>query len=186
MPEGLLDRLQPDEVRDLVAYLGSPTQVSLSGPKSPIETETGRVPDALEGESLKIVEKSGGEVRSQSMSGFGDDRWSGNDQLWWVGTRPGAKLAVALPVPQDGEYQIQAVLTRAPDYAIVQLWLDDQPLGEPLDLYASKVITTGVLELATKQLSAGEHKLTFEILDANPQAAKSYMVGLDYVQLRTP
>ena len=26
MPEGLLDRLTPDEVRDLVAYLGSPQQ----------------------------------------------------------------------------------------------------------------------------------------------------------------
>ena len=34
MPEGLLDRLTPDEVRDLAAYLASPGQVSLPpGPK---------------------------------------------------------------------------------------------------------------------------------------------------------
>jgi hypothetical protein len=29
MPEGLLDPLTPDEVRDLVAYLRHPTQVPL-------------------------------------------------------------------------------------------------------------------------------------------------------------
>ena len=29
MPEGLFDKLKPDEVRDLVAYLGTPHQVPL-------------------------------------------------------------------------------------------------------------------------------------------------------------
>ncbi|MBY0512681.1 MAG: c-type cytochrome, partial [Gemmataceae bacterium] len=33
MPEGLLDALKPDEVRDLVAYLGTPHQVPLPGGK---------------------------------------------------------------------------------------------------------------------------------------------------------
>src|SRR5262249_48199078 len=32
MPEGLLDKLKDEEVRDLVAYLGSPTQVPLPAP----------------------------------------------------------------------------------------------------------------------------------------------------------
>ena len=32
MPEGLFDKLKPEEVRDLVAYLGSPQQVPLSEP----------------------------------------------------------------------------------------------------------------------------------------------------------
>ena len=30
MPEGLFDALKPDEVRDLVAYLGTPQQIPLS------------------------------------------------------------------------------------------------------------------------------------------------------------
>ena len=32
MPDGLLDKLSPDEVRDLVAYLASPRQVTLAKP----------------------------------------------------------------------------------------------------------------------------------------------------------
>jgi hypothetical protein len=32
-------------------------------------------------------------------------------------------------------------------------------------------------------LSAGNHKLTFKVTGANEQAAKAYMVGVDYVKL---
>jgi putative heme-binding domain-containing protein len=184
MPEGLLDRMQPQEVRDLIAYLASPTQVPLRGALAPIDPQTGRVAEALEGESLKLLEKTAGMARSQPMSGFAADRWSGNDQLWWTGGAPQDKLSVELPVETDGVYQLELVLTRAPDYAIVQLYLDDQPLGEPLDLYSVQVVTTGVLEFSDLPLSRGPHRLTFEIVGAHPRAVKAYMVGLDYVQLR--
>ncbi|MFM7865763.1 MAG: hypothetical protein ACKPHU_16230, partial [Planctomycetaceae bacterium] len=60
MPERQLDSLSKDEVRDLIAYLASPTQVALSGPKAPIDPQTKKVPGAQEGETLKIVEKTGG------------------------------------------------------------------------------------------------------------------------------
>src|SRR5690606_27420245 len=60
MPERQLDQLPPDDVRDLVAYLASPHQVAPRGPRAPIEQSTGRVPDALEGETLKIVGKTDG------------------------------------------------------------------------------------------------------------------------------
>jgi len=33
MPEGLLDNLKPDEIRDLIAYLSHPAQVPLAGAK---------------------------------------------------------------------------------------------------------------------------------------------------------
>ena len=86
MPEGLLDRMQPQEVRDLIAYLGSPTQVPLRGVAG---TDRLRRPDAspgaIEGESLKLLEKTAGNAHSQSMGAFHADRWSGNDHLWWTG-----------------------------------------------------------------------------------------------------
>ncbi|MDB5384406.1 MAG: putative rane-bound dehydrogenase domain protein, partial [Planctomycetaceae bacterium] len=121
MPEGQLNQLTPDEQRDLIAYLGTPTQVSLRGPKAPIDSKTGKVKDALEGESLKIVGKTGGNAVSQPMSGFSADRWSGNDQLWWTGGGPGARLELELPVATDGTYQIEVALTMARDYGIVQI-----------------------------------------------------------------
>ncbi len=185
MPEGLLKPLKPDEIRDLIAYLASPTQVALRGPSAPIDSLTKRVPEALEGESLKIIGKTAGDVRSQAMGGFHQDRWSGDDHLWWTGAAPGAKLDLELPVTTAGATEIEIVLTRARDYGIVQLWLDDQKLGGPIDLYNSRhVVTTGVLSFPISALPPGEHKLTLEILGANPQAVQGYMVGLDYVRFR--
>ena len=90
MPEGQLNQVTADEQRDLIAYLGTPSQVALRGPRAPIDAKTGRVPDAVEGESMKIVGKTGGNAAGQAMGGFSKDRWSGNDHLWWTGAGPGA------------------------------------------------------------------------------------------------
>ncbi|MBI3464325.1 MAG: VCBS repeat-containing protein [Planctomycetes bacterium] len=185
MPEKLLDPLSPEEVRDLIAYLASPTQVSLRGPRAPIDPKTGRVPDAIEGESMKIIRKTAGDARSQKMDPFSADRWSGADQLWWTGAKPGARLELELPVAEEGTYNVELVLTRARDYAIVQLLLDGDKLGEPIDLFNSPdVITTGVLTFESRSLTADNHKLSVEIVGANPKAIKTYMFGLDYVRLR--
>lgn len=185
MPERQLDTFKPNEVRDLIAYLGSPTQVTLRGPQSPIDKKTGRVPQAIEAEGMKIVGKTAGSAKSQSMTNFSKDRWSGSDHLWWTGAKPGAKLQLELPVTKVGSYEIEFVLTKAKDYGIVQLSLDGKNLGSPIDLYnAPDVITTGVLSFETGQLKPGPHRLGLEIIGANPKAVKSFMVGLDYVRLK--
>ena len=75
-------------------------------------------------------------------------------------------------------------LTKARDYGIVRLSLDDQPPGEPIDLYHPKVVPTGPIVLGTQDLSQGQHKLTIEICGANPKAVKSYMFGIDRIDLK--
>ena len=144
--------------------------------------ESVKVKGAIEGEALKVLSKTGGDPQEQDMTGFGDS-WSNDAHLWWINTKPGDRLDLALPVTQSGNYQINAQLTKAPDYAIVQLYLDGEKLGEPLDLYHPSVIATGPLVLDKRQLTAGEHKLSIEIIGANPKAIKNYMAGLDYVKL---
>ena len=94
-------------------------------------------------------------------------------------------MTLALP-EFTGEADLELVLTFARDYAVVQLWLDDQKLGGPIDLYDPQVVTTGVLSFPKVKGSDGEHKLTIEILGANPQAAKAFMVGVDYVRITKP
>ena len=185
MPERQLEQMKPNEVRDLIAYLQSPAQVPLRGPRSPIDPKTGKVPGALEGESMKIVGKTSGQTRNQNMAGFKADRWSGNDHLWWTGAKPGDKLSLEIPVKTAGKYTLQIALTKARDYGVVQLSLDGKKLGGPIDLYnARAVITTGVLEFTTGQLPAGKHRLTIAIVGANRRAVKAYMVGVDYVRLQ--
>jgi putative membrane-bound dehydrogenase-like protein len=184
MPERQLDSLSRDEIRDLVAYLASPAQVTLAGPPSAIDKTTGKVPDAIEGEAMKIVEKSAGNAVSQPMGSFSKDRWSGNDQLWWTGAKPGDRLSLEVPVKQDGNYDVQIVLTRARDYGIVRLSIDNTVLDPAIDLFNTPdVITTGVLTYSNVALKAGEHRLTLEITGANPAADKGFMVAVDYVRI---
>ena len=136
---------------------------------------------------MKIIGKTGGNAVSQPMGAFPKDRWSGNDHLWWTGAGPGAKLELELPVAAEGTYNVEVVLGMARDYGIVQLLLDGEPLGEPVDCFNDPdVITTGVLTFGPRTITKGNHKLGFQIVGANPKAAKAYMVGVDYVRLIPP
>ena len=141
-----------------------------------------KVKGAIEGEKLKVLAKTAGEPQEQDLTGF-EGAWSGDAHLWWIGAKPGDKLDLALPVKGAGKYRVSMQFTKAPDYGIVQLYLDGEKLGNPLDLYRKAVRPTGVMAMGDRELTAGEHKLTVEILGANDKAIKSYMFGLDYVKL---
>ena len=137
----------------------------------------------MEGEDLKVVSKTAGNPQVQDLIGFGESQWSNDAHLWWTDARPGDKLELALPVEKSGSYNVVLQLTKAPDYGIVQLYLDNQKLGNAIDLYNPSVIPTGRLVLARQELAAGRHTLGVEILGANPKAITNYMFGLDYVKL---
>jgi hypothetical protein len=144
--------------------------------------DTFKVKGAIEGEKLKILSKTGGETQEQDLTGF-EGMWSNDTHLWWISAKPGDKLELAFPVKAAGKYKLGMQLTKAPDYGIVQLSLDGQKLGKPIDLYRKSVRPTGGLAMGEHDLTAGEHKLTVEIIGANEQAIKSYMFGLDYLKL---
>ena len=186
MPEGQFDQLGRDELRDLVAYLTGSAPVAFKGPAAPIDKKTGRVPNAQEGEALKIIGKTGGSARSQNMSSFKADRWSGNDHLWWTGAKKGDRLTLEIDVQANGMSDIEIVFTKAADYGVVQMWLDKQPLGGPVDLYDTQVVTTGVITFKDLDLARGPHQLAFEILGKNPKAKPAMMVGIDYVRVTRP
>ena len=96
--------------------------------------ETFKVKGAIEGEKLKILGKTGGNPQEQDMTGFAG-QWSNDAHLWWIGAKPGDKLDLALPVRTAGKFKLSVQLTKAPDYGIVQLYLDGQKLVGPIDLY---------------------------------------------------
>ena len=182
MPEGLFDALQPEMVVDLVKYLqsGNVGRTFQSGGTS---SKTRSTPGAIEGETMKVLEVTGGKTGRQGMDRFGGD-WSGAAQLWWTGGKPDQKLTLALPVKEAGKYTLYGALTMARDYGVVSITLDGKPVTSSFDGYNSpKVIHTGEKEWGTHELSAGEHKLTFTLASPNPDAVPSNMVGLDYVRL---
>ena len=142
--------------------------------------EPKRVKGALEGEELEVIEKTGGVTEIQRNPTHG---WSGNAHLWWRDAKPGETLTLAIPVAKAGRYKVVVRLTKSYDYAIVQFHLDGEKLGEPLDLYSPKPVSDDPIALGTRELAAGEHKLTLEIAGTNPKSKPRHMAGLDYVKL---
>ncbi len=190
MPPGQLTAFTPEQQRDLVAYLASPAQVPLPGePGAEKFVVANRIPGALEGEGLLATSTGGGTATAQPMENFvrGNWNWSGGGQLWWTGGKPGDRLDLTLPVPAPGTYEVQIVLTKAPDYAMLKFLLDGKPLDPVFDGFSppgAGVIHSPVLTVAKTDLPAGDHRLTLEITGANPEATKAYMAGIDYVYLK--
>lgn len=152
----------------------------------PAPGASGKRGDLFEGETLKITKLTAGNAGEQGMDGFTKDKWSNNSQLWWTGGKPGARLELEFPVAEEGEYDLALALTKAVDYGIVKIDVDGNVLAEKIDCFNDpEVITTGRLTYPKQKLSAGKHKLGFEIVGANDKAVKGYMVGIDYLQLGT-
>src|SRR5262245_30360533 len=143
-----------------------------------------RVTGAIEGERLTVLRTTAGRGQVQKMGAFKSGQWSGGEQLFWSGAKPGDQLDLEISIPESKTFDVAGVLTKARDYAIVQLLLDGEPLGVPIDLFAQpNVITTGELVWGKRQLTAGKHRLSIRVEGANDAAVKSYMAGLDYVRL---
>jgi len=141
-----------------------------------------RVPGAQEGESLPIVSKTAGRTTVQGLGG--GNRWSNEQHLWWTDAGPGAELTVAFEAPEAGRRAVAVNLTKAEDYAQVQLLINGREAGGAIDLYHDGVTATGPIELGEFELEKGRNLLTIRIVGANEAAKKSYMFGLDYVLVR--
>jgi hypothetical protein len=141
------------------------------------------VANAIEGEDMKVLEKTGGDTETFDMSGF-EGSWSNGKELFWTNGKVGDKLVIALPVAAAGKYEVQVQLTKSWDYAIVQVSLDGAPQGEPVDLYSPTVKLADTVSFEPLELEAGEHQLAFEVTGKNAAIADDlYFVGLDYVKL---
>ncbi len=142
-----------------------------------------KVKGAEEGERLKVLDRTGGKLERQDLSGY-EREFSDARHLWWTGTKPKDRLTLGFDVAEAGSKHVIARLTKASDYGIVQLYINDQKAGEPIDLYAADVLPTGAIDLGTFELVKGQNKLVIEIVGANDKAAKSYMAGLDCIEIK--
>ncbi|MDG2385114.1 MAG: FG-GAP-like repeat-containing protein [Pirellulaceae bacterium] len=183
MPEGQLDKMTVDQIRDLIAYLASPKQVTLPGTAPQYDDATRRVFGAIEGETMSVIDRTGGKSDPQEMVAFSDGNWSQDSHLWWIQAKPGDKLTLQFAAPRAIEYEIFLGLTKAVDYGIIKLTLNDQTLVEQLDLFHPTVVPTGPLRFGKHRLKEQGNRLQIEIVGVNPKADPSYMVGLDYLYL---
>lgn len=148
---------------------------------------TYRIKGALEGEKLKIVNKSGEfDVGPQDMAPFADGKWSGDSHLWGRPAKSGEWVDLALPVASDGRYHVVVYLTKARDYGIVRFQLNGKPLGRAVDCFnPDNVLSTGAIDLGTANLRKGSATLRVEVIGSNPSSVGlRHMWGLDCVVLK--
>jgi len=143
--------------------------------------ESFHVPGAIEGESLRVIEKTGN-VRAQDMP----DRTSGDQHLWWTDGKPGDKLTLGFkPGKSRKNRHVIIKCMKARDYGMVQMYVNGQKAGPALDLYDQRLNATGEIDLGEFDLKKGMNKLAVEIVGANEKTMKNkYMFGLDYIKVK--
>ncbi|MCC9658733.1 PVC-type heme-binding CxxCH protein [Rhodopirellula halodulae] len=171
MPEGQLEYMSPDQIRDLFGYLMSP------GPTFSRDW-------AIEAESLIPTAKvSEGNVSVQGMKPF-NDQWSADNQLWWTGGKVGSTLELTVPHSVDGPAKVQLHLTGAVDYAKLKIQLNDQP-PRSFDGYSANVKVMTPVTWDEVKLKAGQPvQLRIEISGKNEKAIARWMAGIDTVSIQ--
>ena len=98
------------------------------------------------------------------------------------GAQRGAVLTLALPVTDPGTYRVDLYATLAPDFGFVQCRVNDAACGAPVDLYAPVVLPTGAIPLGRVRLSAGTHRIAFEVQGKHAESS-GYHFGIDALEL---
>lgn len=141
-------------------------------------------PGTWEGEHLvnsgKVTAK-GGSVATQRMSGFGPG-WSGDSQLFWGGGQVGAVLDLTIDIGEEGIYEVELHMTRAPDFGRLRIQVDGKDAADVFDGYAPTVVPSGPVKIGSFDLQPGPRNIRFTIEGRNPNSS-NYFAGIDFVRL---
>lgn len=162
--------LNPRECRSWDRLFAPPGQPARRAVNGRYESEPGG--------PMKLVGVPKGRASVQPMQGFGSD-WSGNAQLFWLCPKQGPELKVSFTVTESGK-GLRFGFTRAPDYGTFQVSLDNEELGDPVDLFDPRVVHAS--HETAVEVTAGPHTLTFKCVGRNDRSTR-YFFGLDYVDV---
>jgi len=135
-------------------------------------------PESAEGVWARVTATRGCQYRVQDLG----PRFVGGHHLWIQPCDLHGQVDIGLSIPEEGDYALETRYTTSWDYAVLQAFLDEKPLGEPVDLYTPTVEQTPAINLGRVHLTAGEHVLRFEAIARN-EASKGHLMGIDYVKV---
>lgn len=139
----------------------------------------------LQGEHLRIISVSAGNWEVQNSSDWG---WSNNAQLWWMDGGIKGSLKAEFEMTQEGEYSISLNFTKAVDYGDFKMMINDQPVNMTFKGFndkKGKPVITEFAKLGKFHLKQGINTIQLEIVGKQPKAIERYMVGIDYIKIRT-
>jgi len=147
-----------------------------------------RKPGALECETMKVIEKSGGlNLSTQDMEGYGAGVWSSGAQLIVKAIKQGDFVELEMPAPDATPRQVVLYLTQAPDFGTLRFTVNGQPGATTFDGYAPKVQLAPPVKLGVFTPKDGRLILRAEVDGANPQSrGAKFFFGLDCAVMEKP
>lgn len=146
--------------------------------------------ERIEGERMDIVKVTGGKAEPDDMTKNRGAVWSGTQHLEWKKATKDDVLTVKFAVSEGGLQRVKAVLTAAKDFGIVDVRLDGrQVAGSPFNQVARHTTILGTLDFGVFDLAKGDHQFDFTMMDSEGEDdsdARTYVFGLDYIQLEPP
>jgi hypothetical protein len=142
----------------------------------------------IEAEDLPVVAKSGEfTFWLQPSSGFPAGKWSKDGHMFASGTRLGDSIELRLPEREPGKYALEIFFTKAADYGIVAVYVNEAQLGT-FDLWSARdIVPSGALKLGDVQLSGRKNVLRVEVVGKNPNASPPfYQFAIDGIRIRKP
>lgn len=102
------------------------------------------------------------------------------DALLYRAEQPGDFVEASFEVPQAGEYEVVVQTLDYTGRGIMQVSIDREPVGAPIDMFHSGPPRLRASELGRRRFEAGPHTVRFEIVGRNPASDGSYLavVGL--------
>lgn len=140
-----------------------------------------QVAGAVEGEKMRVITCSGGTASPQESAAYD---WSNAAQMFWRDAKPGDTLTLGFPVEKAGRYEVFASYTKAPDYGISEILVNQGHAGKAVDFYNAAVTATPEHRLGVFELQAGENQFQVKIVGSNPKAEACHMFGVDYLLLK--
>jgi len=111
----------------------------------------------------------------------------GGEEVRFLSVRGGAPASVGPPylcvtchVPAAGRYRVAIEALAGPEQAKVQLFQDEVPAGDPVDLFRAEPAKSGRFELGTLDLAMGDNPVMLKLVGKHDQ---SKALGLDLIQI---
>ena len=133
----------------------------------------------IEAENMVFRNSTGGDFYYQNTKRYG---WSDNMQAFWEDPKMGDKLSLAFISEKEGEAEVSARLTFAPDYGKFNLSLNGRSVSQVFDGYNDKLLVKTV-SLGRFNLKKGENILEISVAGTRPNEKKTAFFGLDYLMV---
>jgi hypothetical protein len=142
-----------------------------------------RIPGALEGEDLPIASVTEGIRTSRQQIGTASFPPLSQGRLRFVRLGgEGDRITFELPSSVEaGRYGFKVRYVTSRDYGIIQLSLNDVPLGKGIDTYTPKIMTR-IVDYGEVEVKPGRNLLQLRVCGKNERSSGHY-AGLDAVML---